>query len=364
MPLTSAVWDNFKLRQGTNEPGSFRIGDGGGAAVLTGTIDTANLDTILQEGVESATANNTTGQIARTLPVAHPRWPWLFLKNVDNAVGVSFTEKQDADPEGTLEAPALPFWADYQKYIIQATFEPRPYILLQDQSMTKFDLSYYLENDNGAVAPTVKSCWKEWWRYVEWIRQPAAEYLTADIGINTWSTPGGDGAAAGPLDKTSAGTGQIRVLQPAATWKINWYKVPYNYVLSDNSYFDKYLGHINQFAWGGFAVGAGLLQAVTVLRVYPSPFPEFNAYAGHDVVAQDKLCDLEFMILEVRRTPSIVVSPTNRSHIAAGHNCILYAKNGLYYYLENFKVGGVAGTGKPIYPSAPFELLFQNPDGP
>lgn len=364
MPLTSAIWDNFKVKQGTNEPGTFRIGDGGGAAVLEGFVTSAELRTLLEEGVETASADNDSGEIIRTIPVAHPRWPWLFLKNIDNVQGISFNGKVAADPDGILEAPSLPFFADYETYKIQVTFEPRTYPLFQDESIERYTLSYYLENDNGIVAATTKTAWKEWHRYVEWDRSPAAEWLTADIGANTWSTPGGDGGAAGPVDDSTAGAGQIRVLQPASTYKLRWYKVPYNYVLSDVSYFDIYEGHVNQLAWQGFAPGTALLLAVNTLRVYTAPFPEFNSYAGYDVVSQDKLCDLEFVILYVRRTAAISVSPTNRSHIINGHNSIVFARNSKYYYLEGFKGASLAGTGNPIYPSVPFELLFQNPDGP
>ena len=35
MPLISEVWNNFQFRQGTREPGAFRIGENGGAAVIT-----------------------------------------------------------------------------------------------------------------------------------------------------------------------------------------------------------------------------------------------------------------------------------------------------------------------------------------
>lgn len=360
MPLTSEVWADFKLKQGTREPGSFRVGKGGGASVLTGTISSENLETILTEGVESATADNTTGKITRILPVAHPRWSWHFLRNVDNAAGVSFIEKVAADPGGYLEVPPLPYYSDYQKYEIQATFEPRPYALISDDSIPQYTINYY--TSTGASA--TKTAFREYYRYIEWTRQPAAEYITAEFGQYVWAGATGTGNhPANPDDNTGITKGQIRVLLPSSTWKIKWHMVPYQYVLSDNTYFDRYCGHVNQAAIFGFAAGEALVQAVNVLDVYSPPFPEFTTYTGYDSVSQDKLCDLEIVIHAVRRTPTVAVTPTNASHIAGGHNCVIYAPNGKAYYAESGRTGS-RGSGTPIYPSFPLDLLFQNPDGP
>ncbi len=46
MPSLSSIWANFKLQQGIREPGSYRIGDDGGAAVLSGIIPSADMETI------------------------------------------------------------------------------------------------------------------------------------------------------------------------------------------------------------------------------------------------------------------------------------------------------------------------------
>lgn len=359
MPLTSDAWNNFTLRQATREPGSFRIGIGGGAQVLIGTIPTADLDTILTEGIESATADNDTGKLNRILPVAAPRWNWMFLRNVDNVTGISFEAKQDSDPEGTLEAPAMPYWADYNTYEITATFEPRPYLMARDETISKSSITYYTDDGVGHN----QDVWNEWWRYVEWLPQPASEYLTADIGQARWSAPGGNPLNGDPVDGSGASPGMARMLLSSRTWKVTWYAVPYQYVLSDNEVYTTAIGRVNQLSWGGFAPGHALLQAVAVPRVYTAPFPEFTSYAGYDLVGQDKLCDIEFTILEVKRTPTISVTPTNASHVAAGHNCFPFRVNHKFYYMEHFrKNNDAAGTGVPTYLSYPFEFLFQNPE--
>lgn len=356
MATLPAVWNDFKLAQGTREPGAVRIGEGGGNAVLNGYITTENLTELLQTGVESAKADNVTGRIRRTLPIAHPSYPWLFLSSIDNAQGISFTEKGESDPDGYLEVPALPYYADYQKYAVQATFNPRPYALIPDEGIQSYTISYY--TSTGASA--TKTAFREYWRNTEWLRAPSAEYLTADLG--QWKIAG-NAVSPIPVDLASAGRGQIRQLTPSSVYKLNWYKVPYNYVLSDNTYFDRYIGHVNQAAIWGFTAGEALIQAINVLKVYSPPFPEFTSYGGYEAVSQDKLCDIEFVFLAVRRTAEVAVTTTNSSHVVGGHNCIVFAPNGKFYYVENNR-SGAKGTGYPIYPSVPFDLLFQNPDGP
>lgn len=360
MPLTSDVWQNFVLRQDTREPSSFRIGANGGAAVLTGTIPSADLDTIMTDGLETTTPDNETGQLVRTLPVAHPRFPWLFLRNIDNATGISFTGKQAADPEGTLEVATLPYWAEYRKYEVQASFEPRPYLMARDESIPKTTFTYY--DDDGD--PVAAESWCEWWRYTTFDAAPASETLVAEIGQMRWAAPGiGQATATAPKDGSGVEQGLTRILLPSITWKVTWYGAPYSYVLSDYCVFLDVIGRINQNEWAGFAPGAALLQAVNVQRIYPPPFPDFTTYNGYDLIGQDKLCDIEFTILEVNRTPDIAVTPVNRSHIAANHNCMPYRAGHRYYYVESFRPENApAGTGEPPYLSYPFEFLTNNPD--
>lgn len=359
MPLDPAIWNTFLIRQGTKEPGAFSIGMGTSARVITGFLPSEDFLTIIQTGIETAGADNVTGRINRVLPVANPEYPWLFLRNIDNAQGVTFTEKVTADPEGILEAPSLPYYADYQYVEFQAKFEQRMYALLDDSTLNPIVINYFDEDGN----PQVKNGWTEWWRYVLWQKMPSAEYLTADKGQMQFSVPGGGGAP-DPTDGAPAGREQIRMLIPTSAWKVTWYAVPYGYVLSDNSFFDRFIGHVNQFTWVGFLPGNALLQAVNVVNVYPPPFPGFETYAGYEYISQEKLCDIELIILEAKRTAQVPVTPVNPNHIAAGHNLIPYALNRKFYYAESGRGGGAPGTGFPIYPSVPFELLFQNPDSP
>ena len=160
MPLTSSVWQNFALSQGTMEPASFKLAQNGGAAVLTGFIPTADLETILMGGIETAVADNASGKIFRTNPVSHPRFNQMFVREIVSAQDISFIEKVAADPDGYLEVPCLPAFADYRKYKIGVSFEPRPYALLDDSSIERYTIEYYDENGDFQQ----KSAYKEFWR--------------------------------------------------------------------------------------------------------------------------------------------------------------------------------------------------------
>lgn len=356
LPVEWGDDDNFKLRQGSREPGSFRVGRNSGA-VLTMKSKWDHLVPLLQTGIESAKAQSS-GKIKRTLPVAHPLFPWLYLRDIDNGQGVSFLEKIESDPEGYLEAPALEYASKYEWYELQAKFEPRPYAVLDDASITGYTISGY-EADGDAFT---KTAYHEDWRYVEWQRRPAAEYLTADKGQFKWAANGAP--TGGPADNKSAGVGVIRKLLPSAVWVLKWHCVPYSYVLSDLTYFSNYIGHVNQQAIWGFGVGEALLQAVNITDIYSPAFPDFTAYSGYTTISQDKLCDIEFVLLEAPgRTATVAVTPTNLSHVVGGHNLAFHAPSSKWYYVENFRTGSM-GSGVPIYPSIPFDLLFQNPDGP
>lgn len=358
MPLTDEVWDDFKLKQGTREPGALRISEDASAAVLNGIVTPEVLEEILTRGIETAESDNTTGRLLRTNPIAHPDFKSLYVRSIDNIQGIGFVDKEVSDPYGELEIPAIPYKSTYQKYEVQATFEGRPYVMLDDDSIPSASLTYYTISGT----PVTRTIWNEWYRNVVWERDPAAEYLTADLGEYRFSVTGAP-ATGNPVDLASAGKGQIRQLIPSSTWRAIWYGVPYQYVLSSNTYFDRLQGHVNKNEWEGFTPGEALLQAVRVLKVYSPPLPTFESYGGFNIPSPAKLCNLQFDFHAVKRTPTTAVTPTNLNHVAAGHNCIYWGSwaSGRTHYVENFRTGA-AGTGVPVYPSTAFELLFQNPD--
>lgn len=346
---------NFKIRQGSREPGSFRVGKGGGAAVLTFKIADDKLEELMTNGIESAAAHSS-GRIRRILPIAHPRFSHLFLSDLDSVTGTSFDEKVEADPYAALEVPCLPYYAKYAIYEAQGRFESRPYPLIPDNSIPIETVNYY--DTAGNPQSTTVPC--EWWRYCTWTPSPAADWLTAEKGQWLFSIP--TPFSNGPQDRASW-PGAIRELMSTVVWTLTWHFVPYSYILSTNSYLTRFVGMINQQAWEGFNPGAIQLQAVQLVDVFSPPFPEMVSYAGVNAVSQEKLCTVNLIFLEVFRTAASPVTPVNPSHIANYHNTAIHGIDGRAYYFEANRSGS-PGTGRPLYDSVPFQLIFKNPDAP
>lgn len=348
----SEIVKKFRERKAGRSPNPFSIGVKGGAATVSGYIPTDDVVEFLKAAIENATPmGGTDPRIKRTLPLAHPQYPWLFLDSVDGA-GIEFSEKADADPEGVLEAPPLHDYGVYVDHELNLKFSTRPYSVATDSQIPVTTLTWY--EDDGSTENTQYA--KEWYRYVEWLPQPAAEYLTAETGQFLFDAPVTFPTAPGD-SPPSAGKGQIRLLVPSRTYRLRWYRVPQSFLLSNNNRFDNAQGRVNQFAWEGFDPGTLLLQSVSPIDTYTPPFPEFVTYDGSTaLVSQEKLVDLEFVFLYRNPICAEVVTPTNASHIANGHNLVPRGITRKWYYAKT------AGNGEPIYPSYPYELLFGNPD--
>ena len=149
-------------------------------------------------------------------------------------------------------------------------------------------------------------------------------------------------------------------------YRLIWNAVPYSYVVSENSFFDLAIGRVNQLQFGRFAPGTALLQSVNVLgEPFAPAFPKFVDFTGANAVAQEKLCDLEFVILYKNvSTDYPYTGDTNPSHVYSGHNLGPWGLTGRYYPIANNVPEGTDPPvpESPVYPSFPFQLLFQNPD--
>lgn len=398
-PVLPAAWAKVFERQAARSPGtvSLALSEGSSSAMKvtcvpddppgTATADD-NLTALLTTGLEDAVPSDSHAGLVRTLPVAHPRWFWHFLERVSNIQGVQFDQAvkvaDDSDTSGALvEAPTLSQYGRYREYELDLLFQPRPYPVLDDSSIHDRSLTYY-DAANNQIKVKVRT---EWERYTEIELRPAGEYLTCQLGQYAVNDSAGPPEAGG-LDDVPIGRGEAKILVPSQHLLVRWYRVPYDYVLSSLSYFDAIQGHINQGIAFDYPAGSLLFQGTTVLRVYTPFFPGVSAYTGNLVVSDRRLCDLELTFLVKNVIPiSAPNAVTNRSYVQSGHNLVPYGARQGYYYNQSNKVETKAlippnlginagsavpllasitgGAGKPpLYPSAPFELLFQNPDKP
>lgn len=342
-------------RQGSRSPSQagFATAEGGRASLkLLATKD--QLYPALYEILE--TAEPLRSGIKRQLPAAHPQYQWLFAERVSNIEGLRFNGRQETG-EGeaalgiVLEAEPIAYYAEYTHYEISIEFTPRPYSVLSDASLPIKTVVEYYEDGSS----TTYGYREEWLRYTEVRKEPSYEYLSAENGQLVFrmnvDTPQG-------IKNTPVPGGRLRYLVPSNRIQYKWYCVPYSFILSTPSHFDFAIGKVNQHEWNGHAAGTLLLEGVTVDKVYPPAFPQWDGRGGTFVPTQQKLCDITINMLQrnVDIGEGYTIPAGEKWKVAAGHNLILNAADGRYYYAENDI------TGQPLYPSAAFELLFRNPD--
>jgi hypothetical protein len=294
------------------------------------------------------------GSLTRALPKCHPLFPWCYASSITRLVG---TGKKDMngneatlyDADVFLEADPMTSqsWA-HVWYQMDVEFTPRPYALLDDESITVESLTW-TEVDGTTVTSDFAN---EWIRYTEFDYEPNPEIAHAQQGqmkftLNTTDPPHGYTFSGFP-----------RMIIPKATVRLRWYQVPFSYLLSVNSYLVEFIGRINQFDWNGWDAGSLLYLGVRVLRKYTPPVPaiEFSEL-GNNTFSTEKYCDIELMFEETVREQTDVPTPTNDNYIAAGHNLQPFLGNRDFYYATSGY-----DNETPTYFSAPFELLFTDPD--
>lgn len=329
-----------------------------GARASMKLIVTENkLESAIKEAMGSA--KPLKAGIERKLPIAHPHWQWLFCERISNIEGVEFDSKIDVGEEDAffdvqVEAPPLAYYARYKRYELSVDFTSRPYALLPDTSIKKFNLTW--TNEFGAVES--KDFNEEYLRYTEYRRQPSSEFLTAENGQMIWKMD--NNPVAPPvvaLQNAAVAGGQLRMLIRSAQIEYKFYEVPYTFITSAKSFIARATGHVNIIDWNDHKAGSLLMLGASVDKVYSPLFPEWIETDAEALVpSQQKLCDITFNMLERNEAPAIAYAGVTGNDVAYGHNLLFNPQTSKWYYAVN------NNTGKPTYPAFPFQLLFANPD--
>jgi hypothetical protein len=357
MPFTNLT--NAVERISGVSPSPFGFGVENGRAQMLLKIPADYLLPAMREALGYTTVSGIG--LERSLPLAHPMFPWLFCERISNGQGVQFKDKRSSTGEENgvtvdLEADPFPYYARYESYELALEFLPRPYAVVTDQQLQRKTIQWW-DIDTPAANPLSFDVQTEWWRYLELDQQPAGDYITAAQGAFLFrmdSNPTGF-----TLQNVGIPTGQLKLYISAKAVKFRWYQVPFAWVISANSYFDKYTGRVNQYEFYNYPKGTLLLNSVEVMRVYTQPFPEFVPYNGAFLPSQQKLCDLQFNC--VYRNPTLAKAYTpggseSKNNIIGGHNLIPCHVDNKFYYGTN------ENNNLAIYPSVPFEIFFRNPD--
>ena len=298
--------DLIKLlqRTGGESPDSFSISTEGGKCEEFFVIGGEYLDSWLADFVGFTQAYTTANPgdprtgLARNLPIANGRRPYLFADSISSVKGIQYLSAEDweyknlkvplANNNARLNVLNFPVYSSYREYEVGVTYSPRPYVLTNDEYIvwksqqvadpanwdTDSDVTYYLPSYDGANNKfvTYTDIMPEWLRYTIHKKSPRAEFLTIDQGQGFLWNKGG----ANPL--LPAGTGQVKNLYSSADVVITWMQVPYVFVDGDSttefkSMFDYALGTVNSYLFLGYNPGTLLFQAVNITNIYSQAFP-------------------------------------------------------------------------------------------
>ena len=249
----------------------------------------------------------------------------------------------------TLTAPAVTAYGSWPQYVFTLEFTPRPYSVLKDEAINVIPDGSW--TDEAGVAQVLTYA-DEWLRYVERIDEPISEVLTGQQGVGykfvtaSTSAPHGTAIPGGP---------QLRIARRKIT--LRWHDVPYRFMTSANSNLARYAGRINQATFLTFAAGSLLFEGARLVSRNPPPFPETEKLPGWDSTyyGYEQVATVDLLFEHVDRVATDAPTPSNTNFIAAGHNLFPRFTDNKFYYMEST-------SGRPAFLSAPFELLFTDPD--
>lgn len=311
-------------------------------------------------------------KLIRVLPLAHPIYSWMFATQVDvELLGNVATNPLDPDDpniieqivvEEGLEAPPINFdHVIWPRVALRVQFQPRPYAVLQDLSIGPATSLTYC-NDEGGGATVVDS--KEYLRFTDRNTDPAPQEIYAQHGqlcFRTASEAISLETDPIPLPHTKTFSGFPRQSLPDGAVQITWFQVPYSLTENPTHPMWAWVGRVNQQTFFRWTPGQ-LLYAGPKFRRYTPVVPAEIAVDGNTVsFSTEKLCDITFLFLYTARTGTDVPTPSNCSHIAAGHNLQPWWPTKKFHYVTAQKKGTDFSEPfrVPIFLSAPMQGLWR-----
>lgn len=322
----------------------------------SGQVTTSDIPDAITQIIGGTSTDIGDGTLERTLPLAHPLYPWLYADGVTIrgfGAGYMYSGAQE------LEAPPFPDFTAYPNYQFDVQFTPRSYVIASDASVPTVPLSFY----NTAGEEQEADVAGEWVRYTDWWYERKFESITSRQGQMMFRTETGNppnGICYSDMPK---------LFLPDSLLKIVWYQIPYRYIYSENSYIDGLIGFINQNVFTTWPVGSLLYIGYTAKR-YTPPVQELSQiYTGSTgyVYSAEKLCDVELLFLRTKRTlPSDgeAITPSNPNWVVAGWNLLPWLVDRKFHYATSFSGANPTETSSwtPMFPSTELSLLFTDPD--
>lgn len=306
----------------------------------------------------------TYGIIDRSLPLAHPLYPWLYA----SSVGIrGYGQPYKAISQIPMEAPPLPNMTAYRSYEFNVDFTPRPYVVASNASVPLLPVVFY----DASGLPIPVEVGAEWVRFTNWWYDRKFESITARQGQMRFRLANGGTVANVPF------VDMPKLFLPDSVLHILWHQVPYRYIYSENSYLDGLIGYINQNKFTTWEPGE-LLYIGYNAKPYTPPVQELDAINTGTtgfIFSAEKLVDVELLFLRTKRklgsAGELYNSPTIGTvglpyWIQAGWNLAPNVADRLFHYVTTVDTSTKLDTDstrwKPLFNSAEFSLLFSDPD--
>lgn len=341
--------------------------------------------------------------INRAMPLAHPRWRYMYCTGVESVTGVNPLTQTDSTkalntdlptPNQGMLVPCYPTYTECETYRMDMGFASVAYQVIPNtiMNLNKSTVSWY--PPNSAVKVSLNNVWPEWSRFTVKKPGPKFETLSADQGQYKTFVPA-------PFNLTTTVVqqkGQIKIPYPSTKYTVTWYNVPYSFATGEVAYnnqgvqqtrtvFDYAAYTVNYNKFLGCEPGTLLFEGVEVGDIEARPFPwpyEYPAGSGYYAYRNIFTCNLTLSFLH-RDPPKGIdyfaagwkpdgVNNTY-NNIFGGHNLVPNQQTGKYYaaiWSPNVSAdqAGVAGffnglvdasRQNTIYSAFPHELLFTDP---
>ena len=335
----------------------------GGSATMDFIISRDFVPSMVSEILGSVyKVGDKSGRLVRKLPAAHPYYDWLYASKINNIEGIDPYGRQLGEDHQTNKSLNYIYdFMTYSKYKVQIQFEPRPYLMVNDDDLKgqAQELKWYYNTKDEFIKFSDP---REYLRFVDLECEPNAEFLSSPQGQFFFKTkdnaaPGGVGNAATPVSNQNGGG--INLLIVKRRIKMTWFFVPYEIVFAENV--TDGLGKVNQYSFYGFPPGSLLLEGTEVKR-YPPPEQLIKSDPINGGPVAQKLCDITFVfnsIMQANRDLSDKSPDSTKFKICYGHHLVPRPGELKYHYVEtNYPSSALLGN-RPVYESYPMERLFR-----
>lgn len=302
------------------------------------------------------------GTIRRTLPRRHPKYPFLFCSQaVETGYGVPGGEEANPGIGGQSE-PIVEVVASYPDVTLLATWEQRPYNVLDDEAIFVESANWI---DPDGVSRQVKYA-TEYLRFTRVRKTYNPQIITAQQGElmfankDVTAAPHGYGLPGSP-----------RINYPEFALEVVWHQVPYRYVWSRHSYFDSLANYVNHLEMDlenyHFEPGELLYTGYTYSDFWPpfSPASVLDGTAG--ALAFVKLVDVTLHFQGAYRVATDPPDVLNGNWVTdRGHNVLPSFTDRKFHYVCSFSPDQRDDPNfwHPLFLSAPLQLLWTDPDFP